>query len=271
MKDKKTKMLARGILPSVVAVTVLPITVFLVSNYVYQPNRLIELRTFEKTDNGSLTMTVKKYIEIEEGESFNPSDFITAKQGDQKLGIYVNGAEQLDKKGVHTVKVSSTAQDGSFIQKTITVTVKEKKKEPEKADTTQSEDNKKTETAKEEKTEETKQETAKDNTSTKNPTKKPTTKPEVIPVEEKPNQAKPSETKPADKPSETLPVEPEKEAPDKQGSITYYPTGQQPSGTNTSGYYTSMEGCRADHPENECRAYVGADGATVEGYVWIGQ
>lgn len=261
-KNKELWSAAKRLLPSLLTITILPAAVFSLTNIIFDSDQTV-LKSVDVADNGSLTMSVKKNIEIEEGESFNPSDFVTAKHGNKKLGIYVSGAEQLQHAGVHTVKISSTAQDGSFIQKTITVTVKEKQKEPEKIETPKPEDEKKPETVKEE--------TTKDNLAIEKPSTKPITKPEIIPVEENPVETKPSETKPADKPVEQLPVEPEKGTPDKQGNITYYPTEQKPSGQNTSGYYTSMEGCRVDHPENECMAYVGADGTTVEGYVWIGQ
>lgn len=266
-KNKELWSVAKRLLPSLLTITILPVAVFSLTNIISDSDHQVELKPIDVADNGSLTMNVKKNIEIEEGESFNPSDFVTAKQGNERLGIYVSGAEQLQHVGVHTVKVSSTAQDGSFIQKTITVTVKERQKELEKIEATKPEEEKKPETVKEE----TKVETIKDNPITEKPSTKPVTKPEVIPVEEKPTETRPPETKPADKPVEQLPVEPEKGSPDKQGNITYYPTEQKPSSQNTSGYYTSMEGCRVDHPENECMAYVGADGTTVEGYVWIGQ
>lgn len=266
-KEHKNKWsVASRLLPSLVVLTLLPTAIFAINSTVVGKQKYPNLEQCEKPMEYTLSMKANKTIEIEQGDDFDVNKYVKATYGDTRLNVYVVGEEALQTIGDHTITVTATAENGSFIQKDIKITVKPKEEKPKEEKPEElkevEKEPEKEETEKTEKSEnnEVTEKPAETDKTTEKDTDKTTTgkKPEIIPV--KPVE-KPTE-KPVDKPTDTPTVEVPKDS-----TITYYPEEKEP--VIESGYYKTEEGCRADHPAGNCVPSVGADGKTVEGYVWI--
>lgn len=261
MEHKKKWSVALKLLPSILVMVILPATILLLC-YLNETNAsgsCVKLKKAEK-ETPKLTMKVDKKINVQQNANFDITKYVTAKEGKEKLGVYVIGEVDTKKPGVYTLKVSATDSNGNFIQKDIKVTVLESQKSKEE----------KNETTKKEETEKSSEKEKKDSGQMVDtpPVVTPATIPSSTPAASTPSsqpamQPTPSE-QPAQQPAQS---EDDSEAPE-QGSVTYYPSDSG-STTPDSGLYDSVDACRAAHATGECLPTVGADGTTVNGYSWV--
>ena len=244
---EKIKMAVLIILPSLLILTVLSFAILTINK-----------RTSGQMNCPEMTIKAPETIEIEQGEKFKITSYVTIKEGNKKLILKTYGDVDTSKPGDYDITVSATGSSKQSLRKKIKVTVKEKEQGKEKNET-----NKK-DTAKEEK----KQEIAKKEEKTES-------KVSISEMEKQQPEQKTAEAKPSEEPEqqEQAPVQneeeetPQEDTDDGNSSVTYYPDEtEEPEIKND--FYNSEEACRLDHSTGECLPSVGNDGTSIIGYVW---
>lgn len=189
----------------------------------------------DEKEKKSPTIKVDNDISIEEGNEFKLSEYVSAKDayGD-KLKLNTVGDINVDEVGEQTITVTATDKNGNFSQKEVTVTITPKPT-PTPEETIQ---------------QPTYQAPSTNNSNVNN--NYTTNRNTYTPSYQAPSQPQ-------------TPTYQEPSYP-SGGSTSYTP--QDNTSSSSGGTYASEGACRAAHSTGQCIPFVGADGVTVQGYVW---
>lgn len=194
------------------------------------------------SDTTPPVIEVKDSLSVEYDSEFDLNKYINIKDNISKeVTIGVAGSVNTSRTGKYLLTVTATDEAGNMSVKNMTFTVKAKPepvKEEKKEEQAQQSDSS--------------QSASSDNAATPSYT--------------------PSYTPPVSTPACTPPVrntpQPSESNSQPAGGSTYYEDEDFTSSGGNGGVYGSEETCRAEHSTGQCIPFVGADGSTVQGYIW---